>query len=84
MKNIQFSSPETDRRIMLRVSFAFMVLLWLGCVAVLALIGRAAYTDDMFHWDTKRYLVAGCCSVLSLVVIPIQLVRYIREMRASR
>jgi succinate dehydrogenase hydrophobic anchor subunit len=84
MKNIEFSSPETDRRIMLRVSFAFMALLWLFCIAVLALIARAAYTDDMFHWDTKRYLVAGCCSLLSLVVIPIQLARYVRQMRASR
>jgi membrane protein YdbS with pleckstrin-like domain len=80
--NLQFSSPAADRRVMLRVSFALMVLLWLFCIAVLVLLGRAAYTGDVPR--EPRYVVAIVCSVLSVVLIPIQLVRYARQIRASR
>ena len=66
---------------MLWISSVVMVLFWVFCVTVLALIAYAAYADDMFSWDVKRYFVAFSLSILALVVIPFQWVRYFRELR---
>ncbi len=83
-RNIQFSSPEADRRVMLPVSFFVMALIWILGVTVLVFIALAVHSSDSFDWDRKRCVIVASLSVLSLVIIPIQLVRYVRQMRASR
>jgi len=82
-RNIQFSAPEADRKVMVRVSFGFMILLWALCISVLTFIGFAAFTNDGFVWDAKNYIIVAGLLLLSLVFIPIQLLRYLREMRGA-
>ena len=83
-RNIQFTSPETDRKVMLPASFFVMLLIWILCVTVLVFIGLAAFSRDTFVWDTEHKLIVASLSILSVVIIPIQLVRYVRERRALR
>ena len=84
IRDIQFSSPEADRKVMLVVSFCVMFLLWILCVAILAFIGLAAQSSKTFVWDTKIYVIVALLTLLILLIIPIQLVRYFRQIRASR
>ena len=84
LRNIQFSSPEADRKVMLSASFFVMVLIWILCVTILAFIGLAALSSDTFVWDTEHWVVVAVLSILSLVIIPIQLVRYVRERKTLR
>jgi hypothetical protein len=84
-RNIQFTSPETDRKVMLPASFFVMLLIWILCVTVLGFIGLAAFSSgDTFVWDTEHKVIVASLSILSVVIIPIQLVRYVRERRALR
>ena len=83
-RNIQITSPETDRKVMLPASFFVMLLIWILCVTVLVFIGLAAFSSDTFVWDTQHTVIVASLSILSVVIIPIQLVRYVRERRALR
>jgi hypothetical protein len=85
LHNIQFTSPEADRRVMLRVSFAIMGLFWIFCVTMLASVVLAAFSsNDGSYRDTEKAVFITSLSLLSAVIIPIQLVRYVRELRAPR
>jgi len=81
MQNIQFTSPEADRKVMLPASFIVMALLWLLCITVLVFIAPAAWTDEKFAWTSKLGVAIVVLSFLSLLVIPVQLLGYIRKMR---
>jgi len=83
-RNIEFTSPEADRKVMLTVSFFVMLLMWMFFVTLLVCMGRAAFSSETFVWDAVVILIFAALSVLSLVIIPIQLVRYVREWRSLR
>jgi hypothetical protein len=83
-RNVQFSSPETDRKVMLPVSFFVMALLWVLCATILIFIHLAADSAESFDWEAKHWVIVTALVVLTVVIIPIQLARYVRQMRASR
>ena len=82
MKNIQISSPETDRKVARPASIIFMVCAWLFMAVFLAWVLYCAHSYDS-PWDVWTYVFVGI-PVLALFIIPIQLVRYIREKRTSQ
>ena len=78
--NIQFSAPETDRKVMLVVSSIFMLVIWFT-VAGFVLYALLHKQQPDAHEMTGREIVASCGVVLVLLFIPIQLARYYREWR---
>jgi hypothetical protein len=79
-QNIQFSSPETDRKIMLVVSAVFMFLVWIAIVGLCIFSLIQNPPSDGGNWSAGKYLGGGIV-VLMLVLIPIQLWCYFREWR---
>jgi hypothetical protein len=78
MKNIQISSPETDRKIARPASIIFMVLAWL----FLAGFWTWAFIEGSPEsWGVVEYTLLSI-SALAFLVIPFQLVRYFRQKRA--
>jgi len=84
IRNIQLSSTETDRKVMLRVSFVVLILLWLLAVAMLTLGWLLQTTDSKFVWDARHLAPGVLLTLLCLLIIPIQLRRYLRELRSLR
>jgi len=84
IRNIQLSSTETDRKVMLRVSFVVLILLWLLAVTILIFGWLLQTTDSEFIWDAQRLAPGVLLALLCLFVIPIQLRRYLRELRSLR
>ena len=84
ISNIQLASTETDRKVMLRVSFVVMILLWLLSVVILTFGWLVASTASDFVWDARHLVPGVVLTLLCLLVIPIQLRRYLRELRSLR
>jgi len=82
MKNIQVSSPETDRKVARPVSFVFMIAVWLFMAAFLTWLIYLIHTSED-NANIATYVLAGI-SVFVLFIIPIQLVLYFREKGTSR
>ena len=80
-QNIQFSSSETDRKVMLVVSTIFMSLAWLAVAGGLTFALVQKFRPDADDWNTFEIVVV-CVLALMLVIIPFQLARYFREWRA--
>jgi len=81
--NVQLSSRETDRKIAWPASVAFMIVAWLFMAAGLAWFLIAGFRPDAGEWSVWAYVFVGIFLV-AVVLIPIQLVRYFREKRASK
>jgi len=81
MKNIQISSPETDRKIARPASIIFMIVAWLFMAGFLAWLLYCAHTYDD-PWNIVTCIFGGVCLIV-LLIIPIQLVRYFRDKRTS-
>jgi hypothetical protein len=79
MKNVQISSPETDRKIARPASIIFMGVTWLALAAALVWALRRGHSDGS-DWNAIEIILVGIC-IVALVVIPIQVVRYFREKR---
>jgi len=77
MKNIQLSSPETDRKIARPASIIFMSVAWLAFAGLLTWTLFSWKHSEHIHWG----IFAGWVGFLlvPLLLIPIQLVRYFRE-----
>ena len=79
--NIQFTSPEADRKLMLSVSIVLMVLFW-----VLTFI----FCLWFWHWiltvvfDPPYFALAILLTVVDVLLIPLKLVRYFQELRKLR
>jgi len=78
--NIQFSAPETDRKVMLVVSSIFMLVVWLAVAGFLIFALIQKQRPDASEWNGFEITVV-CVVALVLVVIPFQLARYYREWR---
>lgn len=79
MKNVQISSPETDRKIARPASIVFMIIAWLALVAALIWAFHEGHSDGG-DWNMVEIVIIGIF-ILALVLIPIQLARYFREKR---
>jgi hypothetical protein len=82
LRNIQFSSPETDRKILAWFSLPLMLLFWVFLTLMLAL-----NVHRMFRYgvnDSGQIGWTVFIAVLVVVLIPIQVVRYIRSCRGRR
>jgi cation transport ATPase len=79
--NIQFTSPEADRKIMLWISIVLMIPFWIILATMCLGIWNRILTDS---WDTEYFAIALFLSVLVVLGIPFQLVRYFRELRKLR
>ena len=79
MKNIQISSPETDRKMAWRASVLFMIVAWL---LLAGFLGWAFIAARPGSWEGKQWCVL-CLGCLALAFIPIQLARYFRQMRTG-
>lgn len=77
MKNVQISSPETDRKIARPASIIFMSIAWLALAAALIWAFRHGHSDGS-DWNAVEMIIAGVLLV-ALVLIPIQLLRYFRK-----
>ena len=78
MKNIQLSSPETDRKIARPLSILFMSVAWLSLAGLLWwILAASRLPDKEFHW-TKFDFIVIAIFLVPLVLIPVQLVRYFR------
>jgi ACR3 family arsenite efflux pump ArsB len=80
--NLQFSAPETDRKVMLVVSSIFMLMVWLAFAGflMLALLQRPSPdAGDVEQFEVSIGYVAAWGLVF--VGIPFQLARYHREWR---
>jgi membrane protein YdbS with pleckstrin-like domain len=77
MKNVQISSPETDRKIARPASIVFMSIAWLALVAALIWAFRYGHSDGS-DWNAVEIIIVGIL-LAALVLIPIQLVRYFRQ-----
>jgi ABC-type uncharacterized transport system permease subunit len=81
--NVQLSSRETDRKIAWPASVAFMIVAWLFMAAGLAWFLVEGFRSDAGEWSVWAYVLVGIFLVV-VVLVPIQLVRYFREKRASK
>jgi membrane protein YdbS with pleckstrin-like domain len=81
--NIQFTSPEADRKVMLWVSIVLMVLFWI-ILAVICLAMWSSGLRDSAYWDATAIAIVTFLSVTVVLLIPFQLVRYFRELRKLR
>ena len=79
--NIQFTSPEADRRVMLWISIALMIPFWVVLAFMCVGFWHRVLTET---WDTEIFAVAIFLLVLVAVGIPFQLLRYFRELRQLR
>lgn len=77
MKNIQISSPETDRKIARPGSIIFMCAAWLFMAGLLSWIICQWHDWAMFLDVWLDILFA--LFLVPLVLIPIQVVRYFRQ-----
>ncbi len=78
--NIQFSAPETDRKVMLVVSSVFMLVVWLAIAGFLIFALLQKQQPDSREWNGFEIAVVSVVALI-LLVIPIQLARYYREWR---
>ena len=83
MPNIQFTSPEADRKVMLWISIVLMVVFWIFIAALLTVILLGALAHDV-DWNLRSVAFVAFLSVTVAFLIPFQLVRYFRELRALR
>src|SRR5204863_2515784 len=83
MKDIQFSSPETDRKIAWSASVIFMLFAWIFMAAGLVWFMIAGLQPDAGKWSALAYVIVGIFLVV-VVLAPIQLVRYLHERRRQR
>jgi membrane protein YdbS with pleckstrin-like domain len=79
--NIQFSTPEADRKVLLWVSIPLMFLFWVFLAAVLAVTLKMIFSEEI-DWGLLQFAFTIFLAVLVVFLIPFQLVRYIRELRA--
>ena len=77
--NIRVFSDQTAQKVVLSVSILFMVFVWL----LLAGLLWGIFTGRV-PWDGGRNIVAMILTVLILLLIPFQLVRFIRSLRDSK
>lgn len=78
MKDIQLSTPETDRKIARPASIIFMGVAWLFLAGLLPwILLKSRLSDREFHWTRYDFIVIAIFLV-PLVLIPIQLIRYFR------
>ncbi|MEY4387026.1 MAG: hypothetical protein RLY20_2309 [Verrucomicrobiota bacterium] len=84
VSNIQFTSPENDRSVMLRVSIVAMVLLWIIAAAILTFGWMLASSASDFQWDVKHMATGALLTIVCLLAIPMQIRRYIRELRLQK
>ena len=78
--NIQFSAPETDRKVMLVVSSIFMLVVWFAIAGFLVFALIQKQQPDARDWNGFEIAVVSVVAVV-LLVIPFQLARYYREWR---
>jgi len=79
--NIQFTSQEADRRVLLCISIFLMIPFWLLLAFFCVVFWSGVFTDS---WDTKRFVIVVFLTALVVFGIPFQLVRYVRELRQLR
>ena len=79
--NLQFKSTEADRKVMLWVSIALMVLFWVMTAVMCLWFWHRILTEvgDIVHFP-----LAILMTVLDVLLIPFQLVRYVQELRQLR
>ena len=81
ISNIQLTSPEADRRVMLWISICLMISFWLLLAYFCLVSWHAVFTDE---WDIRRFGMAVSVTVLVVFGIPFQFSRYFRELRVLR
>ena len=79
--NIQFTSPEADRKVMLSVSIVLMVLFWVMTAIMCLWFWHRILTEA---GDIVYFALAILMTVLDVLLIPFQLVRYVQELRQLR
>ena len=77
--NLQFTSPEADRKVMLVISIVMMILFWIFLAAILALLLK-----QIPYLSALQYTIAGFLFIMAFLLIPFQLVRYVQELRKLR
>lgn len=68
---------------MLRVSIVLMAIFWV-VLAGICLAMWAAGLRDSAYWDATAIAIVVFLSVIVVLLIPFQLVRYVRELRKLR
>lgn len=68
---------------MLRVSIVLMAIFWV-VLAGICLAMWAAGLRDSTYWDATAIAIVVFLSVIVVLLIPFQLVRYVRELRKLR
>jgi hypothetical protein len=81
MKSTHLFSPEKGRKVTWYGSVAFMVLAWLSLATLWIWIIARAWLQSYFDaWTFGAYLLMSVYLFI-LIMIPVQLRRYIRERR---
>ena len=81
MKSIHLFSPEKDRKIAWYGSVAFMVLAWLFLAALWVWVIVRAWLHSYFDaWTFGAYFMMAVY-LFVLIMIPVQVRRYVREGR---
>jgi hypothetical protein len=81
IQDIQFFSSKTESKATLWISILLMGLAWLVLAAILTLISLEAFAL-LVSWNILLFAFVGFLFVIVAYLIPLQLIRYIRKLRA--
>ena len=81
ISNIQVFPSKTERKATLWLSIMLMTLLWLLLAAVLTLVSLESLSL-LVSWNILLLAFVGFLFVVVAYLIPLQLIRYIRRLRA--
>ena len=81
MKNMQIFSPQTESKATLWISIVLMSFVWLCLASVLTLISLEAFAL-LVSWNILLIVFVAFLFVVVAYLIPLQLIRYVRKLRA--
>ena len=81
IQDIQFFSSKKESKTTLWISVVLMSLVWLCLAAVLTLISLETFAL-LVSWNILLISFVGFLFVVVAYLIPLQLIRYVRKLRA--
>jgi membrane protein YdbS with pleckstrin-like domain len=81
IQDIQFFPSKTASKATLWISIVLMSFVWLCLATVLALISLEAFAL-LVSWNILSLVFVGFLFVVVAYLIPLQLIRYVRKLRA--
>jgi hypothetical protein len=79
--DIQFFSSKTESKANLWISILLMAFAWLVLAGILTLISLEAFAL-LVQWNILLLAFVGFLFVVVAYLIPLQLIRYVRKLRA--